>query len=267
MSEPNANIRCLKTACERLGIPYFLLDENGNFLSLNVGGRNFYFANYATPFNTDSVSRICKDKDFSYRLLKTKVAMPDTLAFLDPNSDEKYKGYRKFRTIDEITAEIMKVFGWPVIVKMNSGSRGRNVFLCRAEAEVRAALIEIYDKNSRYYDYVALAEEYLEPAAEFRAVVFRKNVMLCYQTESRFPAGASGGWPDSKKSAESEILNFVAPVFGVLDLEFGAFDIIQSYDNRLHLIEVNTMPGFDRYVERNGVAPVVEMYCRILKSI
>jgi hypothetical protein len=115
------NTRCVRAACDRLGIPYTIHDEYGNFLSVDLG-RPFLFANAATPFNSSAVDKVCKDKEFTWKLLADVVQMPKTKGYFDPYPmDEQYAGYIRETDYEAIADDISNQFSFPMIVKMNAG--------------------------------------------------------------------------------------------------------------------------------------------------
>jgi len=275
MSNQLTNTRCLAEACRRLKLPVKSRDENGNLLSVEIGGRRFFFANYSTPFNSDAVSKIAKDKEFTYRILKDVVPMPRTAGFFDPSYDSvPDRPKAAFRSVEEITRSVLDNFSLPVIIKMNSGDRGVNVFLSRSGAEVQNAIGEIFLKQSRHYDYIALAQDYVPPAREFRAVVFRGRVVLLYEKDfsrAKFVGNLSPlHWEGARavhvadKEAIADFEKLLTPIFSALPVEFSGLDVLEGKDGRRWLLEMNSQPGFFYFVRDNGEEPVVRMYEKIL---
>lgn len=267
-------MRCLAEACKRANVPFRIHDEFGNVVSVRKGAE-YFFVNFTMPFNNDAVSRICKDKEFAYRLLKNAVRMPATLGFFDPAyEDERFAQFKKEKSIGEIAQKILSTFSLPTIVKMNAGTRGINVYQCTSADEVERSLTAIFNKSSRHYDYVALGQNYIQPAREFRVIAFRKKVLLAYEKDishARFVGNLSPlHWEgaravhitDAQTLAQCE--QFLLPAFGVLQVEFCGADIIEDVHGQFHLLELNTMPGFYHFAKDNGEEPIVQMYEEIL---
>lgn len=278
MQEALLNTRCLAEACRRRGVLFRVHDKYGNVVSFRIGERDYFFANFTTPFNNDGVSRLCKDKEFSYRLLTGAVPMPATRGFFDPKyPDARFARYKKEKSISEITAEILAAFALPVIVKMNSGTRGINVYKGTDARDIARSLTAIFNSHSRHYDYIALAQEYIPPAREYRVVVFRGTVLLAYEKDishARFVGNLSPlHWEgaravhitDTQTLARFE--RFLAPAFRVLPVEFCGADLIEDARGRWFLLELNTMPGFYRFVQDNGEEPVVVLYEKIISAL
>lgn len=248
------NTRCLIEAAKRLDLACEIFDKNGNLARVRAGGKILDFANYSTPFNSDSFCKIANDKEFTHILLNRAVNMPKTTGFFDPNYDEGGEIKSEPNTLENIADEIAGRFGFPVVIKPNSLSRGRNFALCRSKEEISAALETIFTKDTNY-DFVALAQEYIKPKNEYRAVVFKNEIMLVYTVKKEI----------KDEAIKDEISKFIKPIFEVLPIGFAGLDIVVGEDNEKYLLEINAEPGFANFVEKNGEESVVEMYSRILK--
>lgn len=278
MQEALLNTRCLAEACRRRGVLFRVHDQYGNVVSFRIGERDYFFANFTTPFNNDGVSRLCKDKEFSYRLLKDAVPIPLTRGFFDPQyEDARFAHYKEEKSISEITAEILAAFALPVIVKMNSGTRGINVYKCTDAREVERSLTAIFNPRSRYYDYIALAQEYIPPAREYRVIIFRGAVLLAYEKDishARFVGNLSPlHWEGARAvhltdvSMLAQFERFLTPAFRALPVEFCGADLIEDAHGAWFLLELNTMPGFYRFAQDNSEELVVAMYEKIISAL
>jgi glutathione synthase/RimK-type ligase-like ATP-grasp enzyme len=271
-----ANTRCLKEAARRLNIPVTTHDDNGNFISLELD-KPYYFANATTPFNGGVEAKICKDKEFAYKLLKNSVKMPRTIGFVNPDCEEQYKKYLKFFSHDEIVDEILKQFKLPVIVKMNAGSLGANVFKCQSREEILRALEAIFNINSSTFDYVALAQEYIDIKEEFRVVIYNREVVLAYKKDISEAAFTGNLSPLHHENAKAIIINdqklidrfskLIQLVFSKLDIMFAGLDIIIDTKGEMYLLELNAQPGFNHLVQDNGDEPLIAMYTKILLDL
>ncbi|HYC83331.1 MAG TPA: alpha-L-glutamate ligase [Candidatus Paceibacterota bacterium] len=270
------NTRCLVQACERLGIPFVIHDSHDNFVEVSLA-RPFFFTNTTTPFNAGSVGKICRDKEFSYRLLKGAVVMPKTKGYFNPlvESSSGLK-YVSIPTIGEIVADIAGNFSLPVIIKRNAGSLGNNVFLCQDRAEIETALRTIYAKNN-HYDYVALAQAFVPSSVEYRVVIFGGELVFAYEKSiegAEFTGNLSPLHYDKARAIPvkdertlSELNAFIKPLFGRFPVEYAGLDIVRGHDGQLCLIEVNGHPGFSRFVQDNGDEEVVRLYEIMLKKL
>jgi glutathione synthase/RimK-type ligase-like ATP-grasp enzyme len=271
------NARCIRLACERLNIEHRFYDDNDNFIVVYLD-KPYFFINSSTPFNNDGIHKVSKDKEFSYRLLKDCVAMPKTVGFFNPDPiDVDSKIYARQSDIQEIVKNILNNFSLPVMVKMNSGSMGQNVFLCNVETEITTALQKIYDKNSPLYDYVAIAQDYIKIKNEYRVIVFEREIMLVYEKDisgARFSGNLSPlHYEDAKavyvndETLISKIADFIKPMFDIFDVQFVGLDVVIDENEKMFLLETNVQPGFSYFVKDNGDEKLVDMYEKILKKM
>ncbi|MEG4842387.1 YheC/YheD family protein [Microcoleus sp. B9-D4] len=271
------NIEILLAACEELSIPYEILHPSQNLIRLKQGGEEYYFVNYMTPFNSASVAEIFKDKEYTYQLLNGKINTPRTLGFVSPHCEEKYKKYLTFPDIESILLEINKKFAYPVILKKNRGAGGNNVFLCETREQIKEALEIIFNVNSKDYDYVALAQEYIEIAHEYRAVFCKEKLVLLYEkdkSQAKFAGNLSPlHWEGAKAkhiinpNLMSEIEDFVKPVFAEMAINYAGFDIALDTKGEYWLIEINSSPNYDIFVRDNDRQIVVTMFKGILETL
>lgn len=270
---PIPNTASLVEACKNLGIPFSFYDDNHNLIGVALD-REYFFANASTPFNDESVSKISKDKEFTYRVLRGIIEMPKTLGFLDPHCDPEYASYVKYPSHKDIVNEIEKNFSYPVIVKKNSGAQGNYVFKCKDRAEATCAVKTIFTKKARSYDYVALAQECLHIAHEYRVVVFQNEIVLVYEKDFSKATITDNISPlhqtNSKavliqdKNILEELSAFIAPLSHKIHLGFVGLDIIVDKHGALWLLEINTKLGFRYFVKDNGTAPLVNIYEKML---
>lgn len=270
------NIRLMIAACERQGIPYEILHPKQNLVRVQAG-EGYFFTNYTVPLVHQSLAKILIDKDYTYHVIKDQIRNPKTLAFLTPFCDEQYREYLEYESIAAIVEKIQATFSLPVIVKKNRGSSGMNVFRCHTPAEITAALERIFDRNHRYCDYVALAQECVPIKREYRAVFLKQKLVLIYEKDNH-DATFSGNlsplhWEGAKAvritdpSLMATIQDFVQPVFEVLPLDYGGFDIAVDDDDQLWFIEVNSHPNYKIFVRDNGEEPIIHLFEQLLATL
>jgi len=267
-----AHITALAKAAASLHIHCQHLDDAGNLVRLSHQGRNCIFQSNRTPFNTEVMAGICLDKGHTYQLLKDAVPMPRTLAILDFAVAPRYRQYLALRSLDQALARIEDEFDYPVVVKRNRGALASNVFLCHDPGAVADALGRIFDRQRHSYDFIALAQEFLPTAREYRVVCHEGEVVFAYERvleQSDFkaaywtlPGGAARYIGDRARWRTFE--DFAAPIFQVLPLGFVGLDVLETRDGRLVLLELNSGPRFDHISENEGDDAVVAMYRRVL---
>jgi glutathione synthase/RimK-type ligase-like ATP-grasp enzyme len=206
-----------------------------------------FFVRSSTPFNTQSVSLITRDKWAAHSLLEGKLLMPKTRAFHDPQG--KYPEYALKKNIGDIVKS--SDFVYPCIIKMNQGERGANVYIAENDTEALQALEIIFDKKSKHYDYISLVQEYIKPKHEYRAISVYGSIALIYDRESKKIA----------QSTKSEHMREMALIVQKeLGFNWGAVDFLESEDGKLYFLEANTKPEFEGLIEENGVDQVRELY-------
>ena len=270
------NIAILLEACRELNIPYEILHPSQNLIRIRHGGEDYFFVNYMTAFDSGSLAQIFKDKEYTYQLLKSHINTPKTLSFVSPHCEDKYRKYLSCPDIESIVLEVNKNFAFPVIIKRNRGSGGNNVFLCESGEQIKAALEIIFNVNSKDYDYVALAQEYIEIEHEYRAVFCKEKLVLLYEkdkSQAEFAGNLSPlHWEGAKAKhiinpkLMSEIEDFVKPVFAEIAINYAGFDIAQDTKGVYWLIEINSSPNYDIFVRDNDRQIAVKMFKDILEN-
>ncbi len=255
------NISLLLKACESLNINYEIIYPAENLVKIKLNNKQHYFCNYSTPLINQSLAHLIKDKEYTYNVLKKKVKLPRTVGFLSPFCDTQYKIYLKFPSIQDIILEIKENFETPVIVKRNSGSSGHNVFLCKNTDEIKTALQVIFNINEKKYDYVAIAQQFIDVKSEYRAVFLNKELVLLYEkdvTNAKFIGNLS---PLHWDGAKAQYIN--EPQI----LSDGGLDIVLDRDNQYWLIEINSHPNYSIFTRDNGEKPVLKIFEKMLISL
>ncbi len=271
------NIAILLEACGELNISYEILHPSQNLIKIKHEGEDYFFVNYMMPFSSASVEQILKDKEYTYQLLNTKINTPKTVSFVSPHCEEKYKKYLSFPDIASMVVEVNQNLVLPVIVKRNRGSGGNNVFLCKSTQEIQESLEIIFNVNSKDYDYVALAQEYIEIVHEYRAVFCQEKLVLLYEKDKSQAAFAGNLSPLHWEGATAKhitnfriisgIEDFVRPVFAEMAIDYAGFDIALDTNGEYWLIEINSSPNYDIFVRDHDRQIVVKMFKYILESL
>jgi len=254
-----ANIECLVDACNSLKIAYRFLDKNHNFVAVGTE-KVFYFSNSSTPLNNEEAASICKDKEFSYNLLHEVIRMPNIKSYFDPYRPD-FIQYREFDSLEAIAKDMLESFTFPFVVKRNAGFQGKNVFIRNDPESVHDAVKTIFDQNSKDYDFVALAQEYVAAKKEFRVVALNKKIMLAYDWKNNFEIVEPGS------DLFLQLEHFIAPLFTKFELNWSGLDIILNTEDKLWLIELNSKPGFEHFVEARGKETIVKVYEEVLRGL
>ncbi len=268
------NIECLIEACRELSMSFQVLHPTQNVVA--VPGPHL-FVNWSTPLVSHSVSRLMQDKDYTWHLLNGCVRMPQTRAYLTPNVEECFRKYLTCTSITQIVSDIESTLAYPLIVKRNAGSFGSHVYRCENSSETRAGLERIYDEKSKEWDYVALAQQYIPPKTEYRAVFLDNVVAFAYIKDIR-EASYSGNlsplhWENARAllvedQAVLQKLNaFMKPVFNRIEAPFFGADIIEDHQGDFWLIELNGSPHFEIFLRDNDRRCIVDLYKRMLMKL
>lgn len=245
------NIKILVSVLDELAIPYKTIESFPD--ALEVGQR--YFVRSGTPYNSESLALFCRDKDAVHKILSGVVLMPKTKSFLNPEG--RYNNLSKAKSIRDIV-EMTLDFVYPRIVKMNHGEQGRNVFLVTSQIEMEYALHEIFDQKSRYYDYIALVQEYIQPQREVRVLISGGEAMFVYERDSkREVLGAD----------KTTLQNLTSSILEKIPLSWGACDFIQSRDGQWYFLEINTRPKFGEDTVVLHKRALQNLYKRALQNI
>lgn len=260
-------------ACQKLDIPYETFHYSQSLMRIKLD-KYYYFVNNRTPFNSEAINELFKDKEYTYLLLKDKINMPRCLGFLSPFCSEEYTQYLVYENLTKITEEVRKNFALPVIVKKNRGFGGNNVFLAKTIEDIRGAFSEIFDVNSKNVDYVALAQEYIDIIHEYRVIVYQNEILLVYEKDksrATFTGNLSPlHWEGAialhitDETLIREIQDFIEPIFSEMKINYAGFDIARDGDGKLWLIEINGTPNYNIFIRDNGEDIIVRMFETIL---
>lgn len=272
-----SNIKMLIKACEQLGYEYKVMDESGNLVMVSDQNRCYPFANWTTPLNSLSVSRLCEDKQYFYQYFKSRIKMPHTQGYLNPECDPKYFNYLKFTNLEEIVQDIELNFNTPVIIKKNRGSLGTSVFKCETHSDIINALVKIYRKDLKIGDYIALAQEYIKIEQEYRVLVidgelhcaYEKNIQNATYRDNLSPLHWDGAITKlvQDQALLEQFQQFCQPLFQSGELRYAGLDLAVDTEQNLWLIEANSTPGVDYLMRDCGEEIVIEWYKKTLVAL
>ncbi len=272
--------KALIQACENLGLKYEIIHKDQISVKVKAGKYNLYYTHWHNPYNRTDTRRIAKDKDLSYTLLKDVVNIPKWKAFIDPDIEKSYPNYTDIGTIysyDEIINIIEKNFKYPLIIKPNMKSMGINVAKVDDRDETKNALQAIFDLNNRYYDYIAIAQQKIDIAHEYRVTTFRSKVVLAYEKsikEAKFIGNLSPLHWDGGKAIHiidedliQKFEDFCKPIHSLIDLEYAGYDIAIDTNGKMWLIEVNGNPAVGHFIKDCGMDAIIRKDEIILRQL
>ncbi|MDD4519290.1 MAG: hypothetical protein PHI50_00175 [Alphaproteobacteria bacterium] len=260
--------------CKEKKVPYRMIQDCRNLLEIQSrDGKSHLFIAGSTPFNSQSVCSLCRDKEFFYNYYKASIKMPKTRGFVKPTCSEEWREYLKFKTIDEVVEEGEKNFTYPFVTKMNKGSQGKCVFKVNNNTEFRESLEEIYKE-----DYVALVQEYVDIKSEYRIIYLNKKLMFAYKKNNENAAFVGNMSPLHFAGAYAEIVdnqnlltsfdNFVQPMLAQNDIPYCGLDVVLDKENKMWLIEGNASPAFGYFLQNpKGHDILKSLYTEMFKSL
>jgi len=241
----------VKEFCEEEGIISRAIDKRGNLLEIKYNGKPYFFTYTTTPFNTEDVQHVCNDKFLTYELLHSKISLPKTNKYLRPDLDPNWHDAIEFKSVAEIAADIQKHFSFPYILKMNAGSLGRNVFVCKNESDSAKAIEKIFKE-----DWTLLAQELVEKEKEFRVMIVGNSIELAY------PKGSGEFLEDLR-----EMKKFLAPIAGIINLGWAGLDVILDKSGKYWLVEINTKPSLISAIKAGQKEKLKPLYKKAFQEI
>lgn len=273
----NPNFDALKRACERLGVPFAARHASPNLAEVTIHGKPFVFVAQTPPLNDHAQGQLCRDKDFFQSLAGSAIRMPRREAYLDPHCTSRFQSLAEYPSVAAIAERIAAHFQFPCILKRNRGAAGSNVFKCDSPGEVTRALERIFNQSSKYYDYVALCQDFIRARTEYRCVFLDSKLELCYRKEKAgaefvgnlSPLHFDGAYAalETNIHVQNDISDFCANLFARVPLRYCGLDIVRDAEEKLWLLEANGSPGFQYFVRDCGLEPIVTLYEKILKAL
>jgi len=262
-------------ACKNIGAKYNVIDEKGNLVEVLAGDKRHLFIQASPPLNSTSAVTLSVDKDFTYKIFKDSLSIPRSKGYLDPFCNEDFRYQAEFDSHQEIIDDIEKEFNYPVIVKMNRGRQGNNVFLCKNKEDVTNAVGNIFNRSSSNYDYVLLGQEYVDIKHEYRVVWFKGDILFLYEKIASIKNESLSPFHNENSKAvnieDAVLKNRIADCLNKANLEsifeFLGIDVVIDQNDNMFILELNTRPGFYYFIRDNGDKKVVEMYEKIISDL
>ncbi len=135
-------------------------------------GGFFYFKNTSIDINAHGASEIAKDKGYTrffmdkmgYKIARGGSFFSDHWCQVNGTKNDSKEAIRFAYSI-----------GYPIVIKPNSGSKGRDVFKIYSEKQLLEFLPKMFERHN-----VIILEEYVL-GSDYRLVVLRDRVMIAYQ--------------------------------------------------------------------------------------
>ncbi|MCF6184047.1 MAG: hypothetical protein L3J56_05385 [Bacteroidales bacterium] len=262
-------------ACQELDLKFSYVTKNKNVLAIHLSKKDHFIINSNLGLITSTQAHLCQDKAYQYELLNGVINIPTTISYLDPHS--KYKEFAKFNSHQEISDNIESIFSFPIVVKKNTGTEGENVYLCNDKQELIKSIKTIFNKQDYLYDHVLIAQKYIKINNEYRAIFYKGKLELLYEKDinkATFTGNLSPLHYEGAKAIEinnldfkKKISQFITPIFTKLDLTYAGFDVVIDNEDKLSLIEINSVPGFTHYLKDNKEDKLLNLFKKILEDL
>lgn len=279
-------VTVIKKVCEKIGLVYKNIDEDGVFIRIDLGNGKFHLV-IADNFglNDEVVEKICRDKVYTHALLNSYVKMPKSLSFVDLYTNKHKISEDKVaqrQAYEQIAQTIIDHNLLPAILKPNSKSGGINVFQCNNQDEIVTAVESIFNKNSSKYDHVLLAQEQIKIKREFRVIVYKGEIQFVYQKDNTgFDAKFVGNLSplhyenakavlvdeEKEKDLLSQLKIFINPIFSKLNVQYAGLDVALDESGHLYLFELNSRPSFDYFIRDNGAQKIMQFVEKVLMDL
>jgi dihydrofolate synthase/folylpolyglutamate synthase len=266
------SLECLQLACQREGVAWQRISDNGQVVRLYCDGRPLHFLRNKHPFNDYVAARLAEDKAYQYELLgRAGLPVPRTLQVFNPFADDRFNRYKTHASIEAIAADAERRFAYPVVVKKYHSSLAQGVYLEPDRPSLERRL-RVVCENSGFLDNILLIQEYV-CGPEYRIVASQEEMLLAYEKQSdrRDPGGdlnplhQSGGRavPVAEPQLLANLRELTALIAREVDLGFYAVDLIGASDG-LRILELNPNPFCFFYNRDNGREDFVRIYQRLL---
>ncbi len=265
----------LAQTAKLLNIPFSFVDLDESVLVLHFPQKDHVVINTKLGLITNAEEILGLDKAYQYQFLENKIALPQFRSYLDIHS--KYGKFARFHSAEEIKQDILRSFSFPIVIKKNRGTEGENVFLVENETELTKAIAQVFNRQDWNYDYVLIAQKYIQPVKEYRAIVYHQQLEFAYSKDNSQAVLRGNLSPLHWERAQApevtdqqkidQLDEFCQQFLKAWPLHFGGLDIIEDQTGKLWLIEVNTAPSLAFYIKDNGPEKVVGLYTKIIKDL
>lgn len=211
--------------------------------------------------NSSTSTIVAKDKLLSGQILSCHgVSIPKTMLVRFP-----------VLNVHEYTKEISKEIGFPCVLKVNTGSFGHGVHLCRTEEEFFSLiqLIQTIAPTSQI-----LLQEFIATKIghDLRVWVVGGKVLGAMQrkgADGDFRANISNGGTGSSYPLNDDIIEIAGQAAAFLGLDIAGVDLLFNGDT-FTVCEVNSSPGFlgfEKYCDQNVAKVIAEHVISSMKPI
>lgn len=216
-----------------LHVSYLTYSDNW-IHSLSKGGKQVYILGLHFPLNPESSAAIARDKTAtsSLLLLHGVSAVPHTLV--------SFSARYTLGTYLPVLEKAVKEYGYPLVVKPNTGSEGRNVVMVDNEDMLLAAVKTIHGEDTS-----ACVCPFVSSEVEYRVVVLDGKALLVLGKRpqaSEWRHNITHGavpFVHIPTDLESKLHLLATKATQAIALRVASVDILCDRDGSLFVLEVN----------------------------
>ncbi len=198
------------------------------------------------PLNSESSAGLARDKTATSILLSHYgvPVIPHILISLP----HRYLEGHFFSVVEEVE----KLYGYPLVVKPNTGAEGRKVELVQQRGELRAHIDEIHSTG-----VAAALAPFIPNAVEYRVVMLDMNALIILKKSPQkgewrhnLTRGASASL-DIPSAVKSRLLAIAQKTMGVMGLRVASVDILMNEKAGYQVLEVNSSISLLHFAKHN----------------
>lgn len=256
----------LSEICQESGVSLQWFSNNWVALLEKDKAKHFTIG-YNFNINSAAAARIASDKIATYELLRHfGIPAVECRPLYECDNPEPYaKGYQSESYVEEFFNRNHQ----HIVLKPNGGQGGIDVYQVSELNQVQPVLKKIFRQG-----YLAAMCPFYEIRNEYRFIMLDGEVRLAYMKERnedwRFnlSQGASAKKIEDDKLYE-KLLALAKQAVKVLEIRFCSVDIIETQDNELMIMEVNSGVTTSKYLEQHpeDYSKVKQIYANVLEKM
>lgn len=193
-------------------------------------------------FNKMEAISKCDDKMLTHICLSNAgIKMPTTISSTLCYHDDGNRDYLKY---------VEKTLGFPMIVKENYGSLGKQVYLVNNSAELRQVEDKLIHVPHLFQEYIASSR-----GVDFRVIVIGHKVVAYMKRENKnsYLSNLATGGKASVVNLGQDYLDVAVKASEILDLDYCGVDLLTGPNGEPILSEVNSNAFFEGIEKTTGV--------------
>jgi len=254
--------------CNEMNIKVEKLSYNW-ILQLSKNGKIRHIIGNYLDLNPQASACIVNDKCATYEVLKAQnLPIVEHTLVLNPHVKKNLDFKQDISKIIETKFNKYNT----LVLKPNNGYKGDGVTLCKSLEETEIAMKEIFETNKN----VAICP-YYKIKTEYRTFYLNGEILLIYGKNNEKVKDSwkhnlsSGAEPVilQKGKLYKEIEDLAIKAGQATNIKFATIDIIQTEDNKLYVLEINSSVCGTIFAEKvdNGKEMIKDIYRKVLQEL